>query len=91
MDESAQKIYAELLHTRLRNRMPEHAERLDSVPDAVLIEQDRRHTALRAEAFKARMETPGAVHGLDVALRKMGLDRGGPPGRESCDERSRTQ
>lgn len=74
MDESAQKIYAELLHTRLRNRMPEHAERLDSLPDAVLIEQDRRHTALRAEAFWKRMEQRRAVHDLTRCCGRCGHD-----------------
>jgi hypothetical protein len=56
MDERAQKIYADLLRKRLKRRMPEHAERLDSIPDAVLIEQEKKHTALRVEAFGERMQ-----------------------------------
>jgi hypothetical protein len=36
--------------------MPEHAERLDCIPDAVLIEQEKRRTALRVEVFREKMQ-----------------------------------
>ena len=62
MDERATRIYAEMLRTRLKKSMPEHTARLDSLPDEVLIEQERRHTQLRVETFKSR---------VSVALRKM--------------------
>ena len=30
---------------------------MDSIPDAVLIEQERRHTVIRVDAFKCQVET----------------------------------